>query len=535
MKKVLIVDDEPNICALISNLTNWDELGLSCVGKAYDGESALAQIENLRPDIVITDIQMPKMDGMTLLKHARERYGDTISFIIVSGFKQFDYAYEAIKYGVVDFLLKPINKEELNATLGRLVTGNDVDVATSFNITDEGSDRLIRKQLLADILFGSPDAAQQDSAAVADTYRYHFGSDFFVAGVLCIDEMESLGKMKSTVITEIERVFANSRGAVSHDMGGYISGKYIWFMMNLIEADTDALRTVLQHTLELMRRTARVYSFLTLTMAVSPIVGFGQLRAAFSRVKKTIDGRAILDTAQLLDSADYNEAAALAARSQLNEQTDQIKKAVDAFDLEGLLTQADAYISDVLLAGKSAPWLAVEWIGQRCRYIVLESLNQHAPSMIPEYIENGVFDFRQCGSEIAVRQKMGDVISTAYRRIEELKETQESKTIRKVKQYIAENYAKPITLEDVAAEVFLSSSYLGVLFKKETGELFSQYVTAYRMERAKDMLKDHDYSVKMIAERVGYKDIRNFSKLFKAHTGVKPTDYRKIYRLDSEN
>lgn len=535
MKKVLIVDDEPNICNLINSLTNWETLGLTRIGEAYDGESALEQIANLHPDIVITDIQMPKMDGMTLLKRARELYGDTISFIIVSGFKQFDYAYEAIKYGVVDFLLKPINKEELNATLGRLVTGNDVDITTSFNITDEGSDRLIRKQLLAELLFGSHDSIELDNAAIAETYRYHFGSDFFVAGVLCIDGLESLGKARGSVITEIERVFAENRGAICHDMGGYISGRYIWFMMNLLEPDTETLKTTLQNTLEAMRRMVRIYTFLTLAMAISPIVRFSQLRPTFAEVKKTIDGRAILDTSQLLQSANYSEAEALTARPKLNERTDQIKKAIDAFDLESLLTLADEYITDALQYGKTAPWLAVEWVGQKCAYIVLESLSQHALALIPEYADNALFDFRQCASANEVRQKMQDIIATAFRRIEELKETQESKTIRKVKQYIAENYAKPITLEDVAAAVFLSSSYLGVLFKKETGELFSQYVTAYRMERAKDLLKDHDYNVTEVADRVGYKDLRNFSKLFKTHTGVKPTDYRKIYRLDSES
>ncbi len=114
MYRVLIADDEPKVSQLIKNLIQWEPLGLQLVGIANDGIKALEMIEMYRPDIVITDIRMPGFDGIELIKRAKLSHAD-IDFIIISGYQHFDYAHNAIKYNVKDYLLKPLKNKKLTA------------------------------------------------------------------------------------------------------------------------------------------------------------------------------------------------------------------------------------------------------------------------------------------------------------------------------------------------------------------------------------------------------------------------------------
>ena len=114
--KVLIADDEIKVCRLIQHLVDWDALEMDIIGFANDGKTAYENICEKKPDIVITDIRMPIYDGLELIRRAKETNPE-INFIVISGYSQFEYAQQAIKYGVKDYLLKPLKKRELENSL----------------------------------------------------------------------------------------------------------------------------------------------------------------------------------------------------------------------------------------------------------------------------------------------------------------------------------------------------------------------------------------------------------------------------------
>ena len=117
---VLIVDDELRIGTLINKLIHWDEFNLECVDVVDNGEKAFEIIQSDRcPDIVLTDIRMPKISGLDLIRMTREHHRD-VKFIVISGYKEFEYAQQALQYGVEDYLLKPINEEELNHVMRKI-------------------------------------------------------------------------------------------------------------------------------------------------------------------------------------------------------------------------------------------------------------------------------------------------------------------------------------------------------------------------------------------------------------------------------
>lgn len=122
--KVLIVDDEVKVCKLLLNLVDWNSLGLEVAGVANDGRTAYSMIETLKPDIVITDIRMPGFSGIELIEYVQKRFSH-VHFIIISGYRQFEYASQAIKYGVEDYLLKPLKKAEIEKVLRKIINDHE--------------------------------------------------------------------------------------------------------------------------------------------------------------------------------------------------------------------------------------------------------------------------------------------------------------------------------------------------------------------------------------------------------------------------
>lgn len=534
MRTVLVVDDEANICTLIKNLIDWNGMELTYIGEAYDGVAAVEMIRQHEPDIVITDIKMPRMDGLGLLRTIHSEYKDTVSFIMISGFKEFNYAYEAIKYGVVDFLLKPINQYELNSAIRRLIATTTDDIGYSTMIGDGERDQIVRKQLLIDILYGDIHIENMDLSVINTDYRYHFKNDRFMVVSLCFDGYNSLGRIKNSVMSQLVSDFASTCAESCHDIGYYASGSMAWVLFNPRVTYKGMVATLRQAHDKLKSQT-RSYSFLETTLGLSSQGGIKQLKTYFIEAQKANRARIVIGKGKIIEFTHFDEKAALAEKENNDGLTGDIKLAVELLNTKRLLALCERYIDSIMPLTIKAPWLVISWAEEKCKCIVWECINLHAKAQLTEYFDEKLFDFGLCKDSREIKEKMKENVSDICDKIKEYGQSRDSRIIRNVKEYIASNYKNQITLDDVAKQVFLSASYLGVLFKKETGALFSQYLTGYRMERAKVLLRDYSYSVKEIAGCVGYKDIRNFSKLFRTHTGVKPTDYRKLYRLDTVN
>jgi len=192
MIKAIIADDEIRVCQLIKNLINWDVIGIEIVGEADNGITAYDLICNKNPDIVITDIRMPGLDGLALIKKVRETKPKT-SFIIISGHKHFEYAQNAVKYGVEEYLLKPINKEELTNILIKL---RDRLLENSERLEDDkkiktqlaSSTDKLRKQLLANVMVDSDVLIIEDLEKINTEYQFSFKSGCFQAIALKLDK-----------------------------------------------------------------------------------------------------------------------------------------------------------------------------------------------------------------------------------------------------------------------------------------------------------------------------------------------------------
>ena len=166
MIKVLIADDELKICELIFRLIDWEAMGMSVIAVAHNGRETIEIIKNEMPDIVITDIRMPGYNGVDVIRIGKE-YNSDIQFIIISGYSQFDYAQDAIHYGVSDYLLKPVKEEELTKALlkikNRIEKNNHMynQVRKAWTLEQQNR-QLYREQLISEIIQGNSEIVKKD-------------------------------------------------------------------------------------------------------------------------------------------------------------------------------------------------------------------------------------------------------------------------------------------------------------------------------------------------------------------------------------
>lgn len=197
MIKLLIADDEQHIIQLVRKLTDFERFDLELVGEATDGLTALHMVETLKPDILITDIKMPCLDGLELIEKIREK-GLPISIIVISGHKQFDYAYSAIKYRVDDFIIKPINREDLNGALGRICTSiRNAALAASDGPRPETAIWNSRSQFIEDAVSRVVKAASIEQ--LNQDYTYRFGPGYFTGICIKLDLPELDGDFSAVM------------------------------------------------------------------------------------------------------------------------------------------------------------------------------------------------------------------------------------------------------------------------------------------------------------------------------------------------
>ena len=532
MLKVLIVDDEANICSLIRNLVDWEGLNLEYAAERYNGQDALEYIRESKPDIVITDVRMPEMDGLELLKKASSLYRDAISFIIISGYKQFDYAYEAIKHGVVDFLLKPINGDELNATLKRLILMRE-GVAPGALPEALERDHILKKQFLINLLYGTESIKKGDIARINAEYRYKFKEERFLACAVQIDNAENMGQVKPSVMAKLTEQYTGRLAKYCFDAGHFLQNNTIWFILNYPAENSNDIRSVFNPLFSELKGQVKNYPLVQLTLCLGTEEDFAGMAKSMGAAQNAMRGRAILGSDRIIDYSVY-EAQPLAKWSGDDKYREGVERAAELVDKIEMLRIIDYYFAEAAPGPEVPPHLILERHESMLRYILAQLYTRHAPRDMENVDWDAtLINYDLCNNAKKLVEFIKKTVGDAFDKVLEIKLTQESKIVKVIKQYVEQNYAEQITLEDVSRHVFLSPSYCGTLFKKETGELFSKHLTRVRMEKAKEMLKGYNYSVKEIADIVGFKDFRYFSKLFKNYVGVKPTDYRKLYRLDS--
>lgn len=531
--KVLIVDDEFRIGQLIKKLIKWDADNLECVEVVDNGEKAFQIIQETHPHIVITDIRMPKINGLDLICMTKEKLED-IRFVVISGYKEFEYAHRALQYGVSDYLLKPIDEKELNEVLHKIVgeLNQEQRVETEkkkIEKTLSTSEYIIRENVLNSILDTEESVSLDD---IHTNYNIDFDAEVYRGIDIKLDywdyEKRDERQDKITIDKVVSIVEEHLGIMVKEQLICQKSNLHIYCLLSYQEDKNREIKNSINNVLSAIQEYLIRFEQYEVTIGIGPEEReFGNIRLSVQDAYRAVQNRIKLGTGRLIYADNIKVKKIVDVDTVIEMHKEIFIQSIETYNgsllgqginqIFGTIQTKDDidYTTFYYLADKivSTFFNAIDVEnkeGKELRHF-LESTSQHCytVSKLKELL----------------KQYLGEYLDSCKYTVE----NESVKPIREAKKYIENHYQDKIVLEDIASLVELNPVYFSVLFKKETGMNFSAYLTNVRMEVAKELIRNGNQTIAAIAEEVGYKDTRYFSQTFTKIVGVKPALYRKLH------
>lgn len=510
MIKIIVAEDEYFARkVLVKMLQELDE-EIEIIGEAENGLEVLAILAENRADIVITDIHMPDMDGLDLAKELSENH-ENIKVIIETGFAEFDYATRAIRYGVSDYLLKPIKKDELHQAIRRIVD-------SSKKSTERLKTKLeLRRTQYMDFthVLENKELSEQ---ILGEFFAKMQEKSWYIGVVQCCSRQLAEAQIQS-ILELLER----QDGDIEVHAGFFYPKEEFIIVFNATEADRESI-SMCMHKKE---------------MACINFLGL-EVEAGISRMQPESQN-------PMKDAAAAYREAVYAMNQRLLNPGRQLYFYDPEVNIKCCFTQAEERnLEQYLIEGrvKEAEQL-IDGFFRKCR----ETDRVNAYSLFISIVQiinvmNRVYNRRQAGVQ---QEKESALLFSfkadlyGYRTLDEIREyigqilhdvcgeeEQKSSIIADLLKYLEWNYQYDITVHDLAMhKYFVSPSYLSRLFKAETGQPFSRYLIDLRMKKAAQMLEDSNLKVSDVAVCVGYNDVSYFIQTFKKYYDMTPEQYKK--------
>lgn len=532
MLKIFLVEDEIIVREGIKNNINWQENDYLFCGEASDGELAFPMIQKLKPDIVITDIRMPFLDGLQLSRLIRLDM-PWIKIIILSGYGEFEYAKQAIDIGVTKYLLKPINGTELLSCM-KLV-GEDIynEQREKANLDkfkremkeyelDERRrlfhDMVSNEQPLAHILVRGNELNLELSAMAYNIILFTMKQEH--------NEKIQYDNCIMKARCELEVLFEKQENIINFDF--LIEGMALLIKGGSIGEIREKQNMYIKQIKEIMT----AYSILYFGGIGIPVTRLGELSHSYHEASRAFAYRYIWNTSEILDSN-------LLANDGVS---------IDDFDTKGIVLLDKKKVKEFLKSGtkEEIDYFVDEYlkcIGTEvknsllfCHYIVMD-MTYIASSIMNELgfdydiVSKPINNKEQFQKLLSSYENTKNYIKNIFGGVIDLRDEITSKDeklmINKAKAYISENYFNDeISLNHVAASVYISPNHFSAIFRKKTGETFIKYLTDLRMSKAKELLRCTDMRTSEVGIAVGYKDPQYFSFLFKKTQKCTPKQYR---------
>lgn len=489
MYQMMLADDEPTALNLLQTIIEKKCDGFQVVGIAYNGQEALEKMKSLHPDVLITDIQMPVMNGLDLIGKAKEEDSDLVS-IVISGYQEFEYAKTAMRYGVTDYILKPIVPSELCALLEKVKNRLDIRYYRNRNalmhrlvneipISEEELKRYFQSPRYYGAITrrnGLPtrfsERGQKEIFSDIHEWMLTYGRDDQETLYLCPEELVEEGQYVEMIKRQI--------------------GKE--------QPDASYLTTVICKKAVSVDQIGEMVKGLYRMLDTSIVLGKSQTLF--------LDGEKSEVSVEDAGSFDYFQDLEYLAKNQKYERLQ-----------------------------KETASLIQKWGQEERPQIWMEGRLRQICYLLQRY-DSCNMDYRECeflldetfANAENVQQLITGMDDIFFKDKKEdsmtMQKLNTEEYFQKIKEYIQEHMAEALSLQKVSREMGVSQTYLSRLFRKYENSTFNNYLTALRMEKAKVLLKSGDrIYVKDVAEQVGYKDQFYFSRIFHSYTGVRPSEY----------
>ncbi|RTE11471.1 response regulator [Paenibacillus whitsoniae] len=518
MKKVMLVDDEISNREAIRTCIPWEEEGFILCGDASDGEMALTLTEQLRPDIVITDIRMPFMDGLEFSAIVRERNPE-VKIIILTGHEDFGYARTALRIGVHDYCLKPIREADLIQLLRNASELIDKEREVKANIEklrqcELEKIEISREKLLNDLCSGF--VTTMEAIRLGRSLSLDLQARYYV---VVIADVRTFGDNPFQQALDRKDLFQFKRSRT----------EICW----LIKGET---LEQIQHGLKIFKNIRQINREQTSTASVSITMGFGSVQERLMNIHLSFL-EAVEDMHWKRLSSQNRVTRCESISGSMEQYVFLDRTCFVNFLKIGSPSQLSSFIKEYASALKG-----IDWATSPFGFYILNDLTF-------EVFRSAKEVYRHRDTPEDTLQQLQQMIKT-IRSLDEATQYLISLTnqfwswrsqtndrygemLRRVKAYIHSNYSNDtFSLQDAAEHVNVSSSHLSKVFSQETGHTFIEYLTQYRITKAMELFKTTSFKSFEIAFRVGYNDAHYFSTLFKRITGMTTKEYKKSIRID---
>ncbi|MGY4688651.1 response regulator transcription factor [Salibacterium sp. K-3] len=518
MKKInmLIVDDEPMICEGLASTISWEDIGISIIGKAYNGKEAVDIIHNESVDIVLTDVCMPEMDGLALAEYLSQDYPE-IEIVMFSGYDEFEYARQALRLGVNDYMLKPVDIDELF----QLVTAIKTKIQQKH--PEEQPKDMERHHLISQwvkyYIYQSPLSHDMRDKTWLNDYDYGvLVSEMADYSGSCSNEEDQKVTWKEEWNTFLQNKCAieNMRYVlISNHRNEVITIFYsdskekihmISFIETLCAEMNNSYDFLLQHGISSIRSKAAATHdlYIEANAALAQNRGKTKLISIYKN-----------DEEHNFSYPSTREIGKQLQDAVLNDRKEQLEYLLT--ELFDYLTQEDFSLHESLQAIRELEIIILNNVQD----LTVKAQDLNRSFQLEKDIDLKIYNTFEA-LRLFLHADLIELSNTLNQR------SKKNWIIDNTIHYIHENFQKDIKAQQVAENHFITPNYFSLLFRQETGFSFSEYLNSLRIKKAAELLVNTSNRVFEIAEYVGYKEYKYFVKVFKKHMGITPTHYRNL-------
>src|SRR5690625_262845 len=509
MNRIVIVDDEQFVRKGIIALVDWEKINYQVVGEASNGEDALDLILEEKPDVVLTDIRMPVFDGLQLIQKIKELAIRVPKFIIISGYNDFEYAQKAVRLGVTDFILKPVDKDEIEKTFVDLTP-----VIERERLEERANQRFINYSLYQRVLLEDGEPTSQELALLTEDIDKRNG--YLIVDIRQDPIMDKADELLNRAVVD----FLGDQSVFIHplengDFGIVLQEKHLPQQINELPWLLSRLKSHLEKELD-----QKVFLF-----AGEVNSGLDGLKRSFKTAVKASERRYIqLDDQPLI----YNEE--LEKHHSENKPLDfqlvtKLMEKIEENKTKAIKEQIEEWVDEVQSMGVSTDSVKVFLFHFEKK--VEATIYQLSDDDQEIELDSLVLAYEQKLTLNELQKELERYALEAGKILCKLSKEMFNGEIYRVKRYINRNYNENLTLKKIAAKFYMNPVYLGQLFKKTYGIYFKDYLLNVRIEKAKQMLRQTDMRIYEVAEKVGFGSPDYFVTQFEKTEGSTPSKYRQ--------
>ncbi|MFV0520116.1 MAG: response regulator [Lachnospirales bacterium] len=527
--KILFVDDEDFVRKSIIKKVPWEELGFEVVDDAENGEQALIKLENLDVDILLTDIKMPFMDGITLANKVKS-IRNSIEIVLFSGFNEFEYAKEAINIGVAEYILKPIDIEDLSKTLKKIKIKLDKKLEDKRNVEllrlkYNESLPILKEHYLHQLVNGKLNSEEILKGIETYNFSFGYGKKWVVSSIMIKipkdtkrNDLISLHKAKELIPISVLGLIDDTL----NDFCSY-SAYESTIGINLISAIDDISITDYVNVLNNLCKDCKKNLDITITIGIGEgVLSLFGLYKSYEQSKDALGYREIIGNGNAIYIRDVEPLFNI--ELDFDEQLEgKLLSAIKFYGEKEIEEVVEEIINKLILSNIHT--------SQRQVYIIsiLNSLLRTMQKYNVYSLKYNFFEHIQnLNTSNDIKLWLLEICNHINKNIDTERNNNNQNLIKNAKQYINENFQNAeLSVDMVCNYLHLSEAYFSTMFKKETGTSYINYLTQLRMTKALELLNKSDSKIHIIATECGYQSANYFSYAFKKYYGYSPSKYKE--------